>query len=95
MVIKAFDAPLGQVRGLKLHTHRVKGIPETDLWRWQDMIREDPDWRPWSTHHDRHRPIFSPLEERSIVSFIRPNFIEPGLIFTDSDFRKTAINVFL
>jgi hypothetical protein len=47
------------------------------------------------THHDRHRRVFSPVGQPSIVSFIRANFIELGLIFTDSDFREVAINAFL
>jgi hypothetical protein len=70
-------------------------IPETNLWRWRHMTREDPDWRPCHTHYGHHRRIFSPLGELSIVSFIRANFIEPGLIFIDSDFREVAINASL
>jgi hypothetical protein len=58
------------------------------------MIRENPHWRIWHTHHGRHRSIFSPIEESSIVSFIRANSIEPGLIFAYSDFREIAINAF-
>jgi hypothetical protein len=39
--------------------------------------------------------MFSPLGELSMVSFIRINFIEPCLIFPDSDFREVAIDAFL
>jgi hypothetical protein len=94
MVINAFGTPMGQVRGLIRHIHKPR-IPETNLRQWQNMIREDPDWWPWQTRHGRHRRIFSPLEEISIVSFIRADFIEPGLISNNFDFREIATNVFL
>jgi hypothetical protein len=94
MAINAFGTPMAQVTGLMPHIHKLIGIPQRNLWQWQDMIREGPDWRPWHTHHGRHRHIFSPVEELSIVSFIRANFIEPVLILTDTDFLAVAINAF-
>jgi hypothetical protein len=59
------------------------------------MIREGPDWQSLQTHQDRHPRIFSPLGEVPIIAFIRANFIDPGLILTDSEFSEIAINAFL
>jgi hypothetical protein len=95
MAINAFGTSMGQVRGLIPHIHKLTEIPEMTLRRWHAIIGEDPDWRPWHTHHGRHRRIFAPLEKISIVTFIRANFIDPGLIFTNSDFREIAVNAFL
>jgi hypothetical protein len=95
MAINAFLFPMGLVRGFLPQVQKLTGIPETTLRRWQRMIVEDPEWRPWHTHHGLHRRTFSPLEEIAIVSFIRANFIEPGLIFTDSDFHEIAMISFL
>jgi hypothetical protein len=55
--INAFDTVMGQVR---------------DLRRWQDMIREMPNWRPWHTHHDRYRRIFSP-SSKVFDRFLHPS----------------------
>jgi hypothetical protein len=85
---------MGQVRGLTPHIRKFTGIPKTNLRRRQDMITEDPHWRPRHTDHGCHRHIFSHLEELSVVSFIWANFVEPGLSFTDSDFREVEINAF-
>jgi hypothetical protein len=61
MAINAFGTSMGQVRGLIRHIHKLTLIPEMTLWRWQEIIGEDPDWWPWQTHHGGHRRIFSRL----------------------------------
>jgi hypothetical protein len=59
------------------------------------MIANDPEWRPWRTYHGRRRRIFTPLDETATVLFIKINFPDQRLIFTDDDFREIAIATFL
>jgi hypothetical protein len=59
------------------------------------MIAEDPEWRPWHTHHGEHRRIFTQFEEVSIVSFILDHFIFQQLFFAASDFREVVMSAFL
>jgi hypothetical protein len=61
----------------------------------RDKLEGDPIWRPWHTDDRRHKRIFSDDEQAAMVSFLRDNFITPGLIFADSDFREIAMNAFL
>jgi hypothetical protein len=95
MVINTFMTPMSGARGHIPHLHKITGIPETNLRRWQRMLAHDREWRPWHTHHGAHRRICSPLQETAIVAFIQDNFIDAGLIFTDSDFRELAMTAFL
>jgi hypothetical protein len=56
----------------------ITEIPETNLRRWQKMLRRDPMWQPWHTDAVRHKIIFSGDEEAVLVSFMVDNFIAPG-----------------
>jgi hypothetical protein len=51
----------------------ISRIPETNLRRWQQMLRPDPMWRPWRKCTGRHKRIFSDDEDVALVSFVREN----------------------
>jgi hypothetical protein len=74
-----FEASRGFIPWLKT----ITGIPETNLRRWQQMLMPDPMWRPWRKCAERDKRIFSDDEEAALVSFVRENYIVPGLIFTE------------
>jgi hypothetical protein len=93
--INAFGTPMGVVRRFIPQVHKITGISETNLRRWEERINRDPEWRPWQTNHGLHRRIFTALEETAIVFFLQTNFIEQGLIFIDSYFHEIAMNAFL
>jgi hypothetical protein len=95
MAINAFLTSMGLTRALIPQVHRMTGIPETNLRRWQRMIANGSEWRPWHTYHGCHRRISTPLEETVIVLFIKTSFLDQRLIFTDNDFREIPMATFL
>jgi hypothetical protein len=76
--------------------HETK-IPQATLYRWHKNWQNDRDWRPWGrkTHEDPPRRIFSDEEETALREFIIANYVTPGTLFTDDDFRRIAMNAFL
>jgi hypothetical protein len=56
-------------------------------------------WRPWRKCAGRHKRIFSDDEDAALVSFVRENYIVPGVIFPDppgltDEFQPLARAVF-
>jgi hypothetical protein len=93
--INHFNVPFSVFAGSIPWLTSITGIPETNLRRWEGMLRGYPMWRPWYTYDGRHKRIISNDQDAALVSFVRDNFIGPGLLFTGSDFREIATNMFL
>jgi hypothetical protein len=55
----------------------ITGIPETNVRRWQKMLRRDPMWRPWHTYVEKHKRIFSDDEEAILVSSVPDKTLLP------------------
>jgi hypothetical protein len=70
------------------------GVPRMTLSGWKDHYEEDPAWRPWDTNWGQHLRVFTDEEENNIVEFITANFIEPGLLFTNEDFRMLMFDCY-
>jgi hypothetical protein len=86
---------MGLTSALIQQIHHMTGIPEMNLRRWQRMITKDPEWRPWNNYHGHRHCIFTPLQEIAIVLFIKTNFLNQRLVFTDDNFREIAMTTFL
>ena len=71
------------------------GIPQSTLYRWRDTSKRDPEWRPWKTNKRNQHRIFTDAEETSMCDFICRNFLEPGILFTNQDFKRIALDAWL
>ena len=71
------------------------GIPLPTLYRWRDKSRNTPDWRPWKSEKRNQHRIFTDQEETAMCDFIVKNFLEPGILFTNQDFKRIAANAWL
>jgi hypothetical protein len=78
-------------RGMFAAISRASGIPESTLRSWRQHARDDLDWRPWHTQWGQGSRIFSDEKESEMANYIRANFLEPGLLFGDSDFKLLAL----
>ena len=67
---------------------KAYNIPMTTLYTWRKRFREDPTYDPLKPAWGQHRKIFSDDEEELIALWIRQEFIEKHMIFTDNDFRQ-------
>jgi hypothetical protein len=71
-------------------------IPQSTLDRWYKAWRADHDWRPWRLQaHAEHECIFTNEEEQAIREFIVANYLIPGRLFTNAEFREVAMDAFL
>jgi hypothetical protein len=71
-------------------------IPQITLCRWCHTWKGFPAWRPWPVDdRDRHLRIFRAEEEPVIREFIITNYVIPGTLFTNNDFRRIAMEAFL
>ena len=66
------------------------GICLATVYRWRCNHAIDPSWRPWKTNRGKDRRIFTDDEERAISEFITENWLVPGKLFCDEDFREVA-----
>ena len=78
-----------------MHLSRNMGIPAATLYRWRDKWRQNPDWRPWNTKKKEEHRIFTDAEEIGISDFIVKNYLVPGRLFTNSDFKQIAMDAWL
>jgi hypothetical protein len=58
-------------------------------------MNDDRRWVPWETIRGQHLRIFTEEEETAMADYIRENFVRPGYLFSDSDFRLVAIQAYL
>lgn len=72
------------------------GVPETTLKGWYRRWKKDEDWRPYAPNSRAyHFRIFSEREEEALANFIVENYVRPGFLFQDADFRRLATQAFL
>jgi hypothetical protein len=96
-VIFRDDFPLldAGLRNMGVIGHTTQ-IPQSTLYRWLGAWRADPLWRPWrSEAHSEHTRIFTDAEEKALGEFIIANYLIPGRLFTDAEFREIALQAFL
>ena len=71
-------------------------IPKSTVDRWYNTYQLDPDWRPYfNENHGLHNRIFTDEQEKAIADYIRENYIQQGILFTDQDFVNLAMQAFL
>ena len=92
-LFKRFSKP--NHRGKLSQLGREFNISKRTVSNWFKQYQIDPNWRPYITenrllaHH-----IFTDEEESNMVEFIKENFIKPGNLFTDAQFRELAMSTF-
>lgn len=64
------------------------------LYRWRKRRQQHPDWLPNKGRTSRNR-IFTDEEERQIAEDICALFLNPGLLFTDQEFRLFILERYL
>ena len=83
-------------RGSFENWHHQFNIPSSTIRGWYKKWLENPEWRPYiGDAHGLHNRIFSNEEEASICDFVVSNFIEPGNLFTNMDFKRVAADAYL
>ena len=78
-------------RGSIMSIHAETGIPYSTLSRWHRELMKNPSYNPLKKKYGQHKRIFTDEEEDAIADFIIENYINPGLHFTDDDFRVIAM----
>jgi hypothetical protein len=81
-------------RGFRKELNGLTGIPESTLKDWFDHLTADEEWRPWLPHFRPTARIFTDAQEANMAAYIRANFIDAKLVFTDSDFRTLAFQTY-
>ncbi len=93
LVFEKFENP---TYGMLTEIHRDFSIPIQTVSDWYKQYQNDPEWRPYlGKYHGLHHRIFTDAEEESIKNYIMENFVKPGKLFTNADFRDIAMNAFL
>lgn len=68
-------------------------IPYATMNGWWNQYRKNKEWRPYNTScHGLHHRIFTENEEKAISEFIQMEYIDPGFIFTNQEFRRVAMH---
>lgn len=87
--------PEYQAKGIR-ELNRKTGIPVSTIGRWHEHWQRDHSFRNYYyTNKGQARRIFSEEEENGIADFIRTNYIERGIYFSDAQFRDLCLNGYL
>ena len=90
----AEDITAPKPRGSYAMLSAITKIKKTTLSTWKTNLRNDISWRPSRAHYGQHLRIFSPEQEFELVERIRRDYLEPGLFYSDQDFRTDALNFY-
>ena len=78
-----------------IQCHERFGVPVSTLYSWLSKWRVNPDWRPWKSDKRLQHRIFSDKEEEALSCYIINNYITPGILFTNEDFKALAVQAYL
>ena len=74
--------------------HKKFGIPASTLYFWLGKWKTNAQWRPWASDKRLQHRIFDDNEEAAISSYIIDNYIVPGILFTNEDFKALAAQAY-
>ena len=74
--------------------HAEFGIPPSTLYYWYAKWQTNNEWRPWDSDRRVQHRIFTDQEE-AMSEYIIVNFIVPGILFTNEDFKDLASQAYL
>ena len=78
-------------RGDLAEVSNQTGIPYSTISRWHQALGKNTRFNPLDRKWGQHKRIFTDQEEDMIADYIVLNYIQPGIYFTDEDFKELAL----
>jgi hypothetical protein len=81
------------IRGDSTRIETKPGVRASTVCDWLAKWRKDPNWRPYQNYRNsKHCRVFTDEQEAELMDIIKSKFLEKGCVFTDGDFRLSAID---